>query len=694
MLFFDAIPKAGGQIGASQHTVLAVQERGNITAFSADLSEEEWTTSLQEMTQEAVKYPAANIKERFVKHAFCISGRDARDGLLKDREDLLASLNPAGSSEGEALEHSTLLCVMSRSQSENIAKLGRFDLDVFAFQPQIQGLSRPPMRLLVRWTVPKLSVEVAHDVSTFRIQYNAVTGTLHQLIGGTLVTYEFNALGPRIVSEIRLPKEPISSFFPLPHDLALISTPASYSLVNLRYKSIQSTISAASSTQMQSRKRKRANSSNSAIRPALFANLFDYFPGEDTVVAIFGQDLVSFPVRLPPVSRTRHSINSSRLIDSLGRGTRSTNSAMRTAPQLPTATTVAAWVRSDPGLSKLSRQLIDREPIALSGAVEAMKHLLRSFNSPRPAAVPQTHLLTNGSKTPNGVDLTEDDAGADIIALEDAALTADLERARAFLSPKSLTTRGKALKMAVSLLGATFPAQDVSRAMREQLSRRDIMFLIELLRIDLHQGGWTSHVLDIWPGEAADKEKGDDAALAVVTKVLTRAVDALGMGAWLTAADDESDEDSIDDRMSVDGEEKDDDDPQTTPGHTHATVTALREEISGVLECAQEAAWFSNFLFDFVRYQEVAKNSKKPAIAIEEGLTKIIDVAPNITTTTTTSAEALAKELMLPLGVRAAKGIESTVVRAGGEIRERSKRETGHEMSKRVAEYSFERIRV
>lgn len=695
VIFVDSVVDPSETGGNSQHGLLVIQERGAISRYSADLSEQKWTTSLQQLTQGEVIYPAANIKERLIKHAFCISGADAALGMLKDRADLLASLNPAGSSDTETLERTALLCVLSRSNSERIAKLGMFDFDIFTLQSRIQGLSRPPMRLLVRWQLPQLSIEVKQDTSKSLLKYNAATGTFHQLVDGTLVTYEFTALGPKITTEIRLPRETINSFFPLRNGLALVATTSSYSLVNFRYKSIQASIPASSADTMQpsSRKRKRANSIVNANRPALFTRLLDYFPRENIVVGISGNDLISLPIRLPATSRTQHSANGSRLIDSLGRGIPNEKPG-RVAPQLPTSSNISTFATSDRSLTKITRLLIDRQPMALSGAVEATKHLLRSFNTPRPAAVPQTYLLTNGvnGNAPNGVNHAEDDATADIVALEDAALTADLAHAVALLSGDSLDARGKALKAAISLLGTTFPAQDVARAMREQLSRRDMMFLIELLRVDLEQGGWTSHVLDMWPGEADDEEKGDDGALAVVAKVLTRAVDALGMGAWLTAANQESDTEEADaDAMSID---EVDGEAQTSPARTYATVTALREEIGAVLECAQEAAWFSNFLFDFVRYENVARTSFKPTIATAAGLSKTISVAPNITATTTTSGEALVKELMLPLGVRAAKGVESTVVRAGGVVEQRSKRETGIELSKRVGEYSFERIRV
>jgi len=489
------------------------------------------------------------------------------------------------------------------------------------------------------------------------------------------------------------------------------------SLLNTHYNSILASTAASVEVGPSPSKKRKLTATKTNDHGKL--ELIDYFRSLNIAVAIKDSSLLALQLRLPTPVRGRTTtkpLMAPRLIDSLGRGITSSNAATtRKAPATLDAHKIDELARSDPSLVTLANIFIDqpktqssresRAYVNLNGLVRSLKWVLQSFST-SPAIEQQQAQLTNGetpiTPAPNGVDgtttpasATNPDSGEASFLAEVSAATADLSLAVALISSASTTTsdsastdpitlRAMTLEHLLTRLGTSHPPALLARTFRTHLSQHDLFLLMELLRHALEQGGWASKVLDVYPEELdteSDPEGQDrvdsgglDSSVRVIGTLISCAVDALGAGAWLTGGVD----------VNVDAAAGDSDDEMMdldAATGTRPLLPTLRHLTTTVLEVTQEAAFFRSFLADFLRYADTlaaapmgVQNRLANAMANEQG-----------------SSQGGG---MLPFGVRTARGVEATVVKAGGEVRVRTKRELAGRISREVGTYNFERVRV
>ncbi len=268
--------------GAPDHKLLAVHEDGLLSCFSKDLSTQEWSTHVTHRSSEGEPVLAVQVE-----HAAILSVQQAKKTLLKDRDDILATLNAAS----EHLDRS-LLVIIARSRIEGDADgQSVLMLRVFDIKPAIsQGNifpspSRETLHELTSAIIPE-PTHLSSQKSTFT--FHPLFGSLHQNSEGNFAVYDLNQLAPRLVHEIRLADE-MSSCLQLSPSLLAYSSGPSLSIIDLPYWSLQAerdmteTVQGLNSTQTTKKHRD----------PPIHLRLLSYFAPLDIVVALNGRKVVA-----------------------------------------------------------------------------------------------------------------------------------------------------------------------------------------------------------------------------------------------------------------------------------------------------------------------------------------------------------------------------------------------------------------
>lgn len=199
----------------------------------------------------------------------------------------------------------------------------------------------------------------------------------------------------------------------------------------------------------------------------------------------------------------------------------------------------------------------------------------------------------------------------------------------------------------------TFSCPTITKALRTCLTKEEITFLINWLRMQLAAHGWTSWYLETdFQLHANDNTSH---GVSLISELLNCALDSIGTVGWLYGS--------------------------TSSGDWAEILTGLKAEISATLECIEEATYLKGIVGEILRY------GKGGAIAGDEvwrpKAAKGV-FGPNPT----------AQRGLLPLGLKAASHISLTKVGAGGKIVKRSGRDLARQKSMQVGKYRVERIRV
>lgn len=319
---------------------------------------------------------------------------------------------------------------------------------------------------------------------------------------------------------------------------------------------------------------------------------------------------------------------------------------------------VNALAAFDPSLVLLSGFFAQSSHLDLVGTVSALKILIRSFDTPRFVDDSRLITYTTAGQIPNGIAADTDGDLNNEIEVAERAATQDIAIASSLLED-GLQIRANALRNALERLATCYDGPAITTALHEHMTEHDLTLLIELLRIELTQGGWTSRCLDVYSVGTTPIARND--AIAAISTLLNSAIDALGTSGWLAGANVTGDNEGA-----------------------QTLVSALRMETSLVLEGVQESTFFSGFLGDFFRYEKVLRAAKQNSRLAKGQVAK----DPHINV-----PQAQIVGGLLPLGVKTSR-ISDTRVLAGGEIKPRSARDTGAKLSQRLGKYTFETIRV
>ncbi|KAJ4356796.1 uncharacterized protein N0V89_004833 [Didymosphaeria variabile] len=801
----DVVPvPAGTSQQNASHEVLVSFGNGDVICLSADLEVVRWVASVSNLVQSS--------KMAFeIEHVSINPARALTNGLLRNREDIVALLNPTLDEKSDLLDLTQVTSAIGRRAD------GRRMLALFQIQPRSPDLlsSRlPPLKHLSAWDLPASNLEsVSSEPSNDHFIIHAGSGAVHHLRSSGLVTYDFSGTVPKISSELSKDTIAVDSFLRISQDLLLTTSQSSCQIINVKYNSVHAERSVESSTQSPTkdgRKRKHTateSGETTSKAPALIA----YYADQGLAVGSWNNELVGLQLG-ESTRRKRVKSQGARLADSLGKGiasksenkqedmakwrervpkldryarkgevakfeemfaaelgvkletgpgaeekpvngvhdevvangtkaTESTKSgALEESSDLPrkwilskilSKTLSAAkrsrhqqyaayalsrifqWVESpsshgpsgylkieffppnvfewlmhsgnltkesirrallddpssnlgittpirdgdivravvnfDPELHILSAILNHSHFLPAGEVVQAVRLLMQSLDD-QPKASDNPKLLTNGTDqnaTSMDVDITSE--------LE--AASHEIDRALAILD-NGLAIISGTLRPALMRLH-TFPPNVISSTLRSMLSRHDLESLIKVLHYELKNGGWTAPY-DFGDSEEVESETSseeiDDSAVAIIASLLSCTLDAIGPALWLTSIGDTS---------------------------TDQLIQELREDAEEALTGFWEARYIRGILSELLRYSSQLPKSQKPSSKTleKQGKPFALNTKPD--------------ELpMLPLGSKPDLGIKKTKAGKGGQKKERSAREMGMLISKRVPKYSFERIAI
>ncbi|KAI1759393.1 hypothetical protein GGR53DRAFT_149448 [Hypoxylon sp. FL1150] len=292
------------------------------------------------------------------------------------------------------------------------------------------------------------------------------------------------------------------------------------------------------------------------------------------------------------------------------------------------------------------------------GAVElliAVRTIMRSLELVQDPKKPPPKLLTDGS-TEAAVVNGETDAEFQNVGMELDDLEDEIQKTVSYLN-EDAGIRGNGLSAAFAKLG-NCPNISMIKAVRATFKPEEILSLIYLLRVELVRGSWTTRYLDTADhGEESTFDAPPDGIIKLIADLLGRCVDSIGPGGWL-----------LNDALLA-GDEAGD------------FVTTLQLEVSAALEGVEEATYMKGIIGEALRFYETSAKASESKNAVD----KMKPISLQV------------KEPgsgLLPLGLKRKDIISAQKIVSGGEIVDRSQRETGHLRSQQVGHYSLERIAI
>ncbi|KAF4551239.1 Hypothetical protein D9617_14g076960 [Elsinoe fawcettii] len=311
---------------------------------------------------------------------------------------------------------------------------------------------------------------------------------------------------------------------------------------------------------------------------------------------------------------------------------------------LDTGSLMTALSDYDPTLATMETVLRWQFHLNISEVVRALSTAIDSLDSPIPSM--------------NQIEDVEEEAAnqPDDDSIADAAQAAEDDLAFAIASLNHGTAiRSGLLKSIFDRLFA-FPPKDIVNAFKSMLTPRELVFLINLLRIELADGGWTTRYIDERYEDDMDDGPADN-SISIIIKLLNSAVDAVGPTGWNVGL-------SSDKQLNTD-----------------EMLLVLRAEVNAALDGCQEYQSIADALQEFTKFSVLAKpfsHRKKKKVDPVRNPGFIKDEV---------------EDVLLPLGARLDR-IESTRVSKGGKVDVKSKNQIGQEISMRVGQYTIDKIRV
>jgi hypothetical protein len=315
----ESLPVAGG---SATHDVLATFENGDVVCLSADLSAVRWTANLRAAGSQ--KDSAFSIENVTLSTA-----RNVSRGLLRNREDIAALLNPDATEAADLLELTQILCAIGQTAN------GTRILQLLQVQPRNSDLPSTqlqPLKHLLSISLPKPSSILLRTDSTATYSLHATSGALHILLDGGVISYDLSGTVPRINSELLLNEAKIDSFVRISQDIVFATAPGSCRAFDVKYNSLQAYLSLETTTSddAASKKRKHAQpDTETAATPQLVA----YYAELGLVVAVRDDELLGMQYA-GTNARKRVKIEGTLLIDALGKGVAKPKAAAESAKWL------------------------------------------------------------------------------------------------------------------------------------------------------------------------------------------------------------------------------------------------------------------------------------------------------------------------------------------------------------------------
>jgi hypothetical protein len=294
-----------------------------------------------------------------------------------------------------------------------------------------------------------------------------------------------------------------------------------------------------------------------------------------------------------------------------------------------------------------------------SEVLYAVKVIMRSlgFGS---STIPLNHLLKYDSEAPDG------DSAA---ALKHDLHAAEQDLALALSVLEAPAIREEALRVTLTRLYA-FPPTAITKEMKRNLSRPELMSLVHLLRSELANGGWTSSILAPLPTDEDGEGEGTvlDHGIGLISSLLSCAIESAGVGGWIFNGDSSDD-----------------------PSGTNLLISDLQEEVTVALSGIQEAAYLKGLLGSVIQFSETlaSPSAKSVNAQLQSAKAKTEPKLGQIVIAQPSTTEAS----LLPLGLgKKTDELTKQKIDLSGRVKVRSDRELKAAARRNVPKYSFEKI--
>ena len=261
-----------------------------------------------------------------------------------------------------------------------------------------------------------------------------------------------------------------------------------------------------------------------------------------------------------------------------------------------------------------------------------------------------------GDKVTNRQDLESE------MSRQEEAACSDIDRGLATLEA-GFDMCGLMLHRALTRLHS-FPSFKVTQYLREYFSRYEIVSLLQLLRVEITEGGWILRYSDIETSKA-ENFTPDEQAVGIILGLMSSVINALGIAGWL-----------------IDSTEKHSD-------GSGKLLLALQAELSRVLEGVTEATFMAGLLDEFLRYgkRRRVKPKCQNGLQMKQPIEKFQKAEDAL-------IRQSSRTRLLPLGLGASVLSQETKKGIRGELKKRSKRDIGMQLSMKRARYSRDIIQL
>ncbi|MCJ1358402.1 MAG: hypothetical protein MMC33_008402 [Icmadophila ericetorum] len=280
VVHLGTINSTSSGVKESGHALLALHKNGHLRCISQNLSEEYWKTAISH---------ADDQQETEIKAATLITVAQARKTLLKNREDLLASIDASFEFPNTSQSAKAILLVISHNGKTLYLRL--FCTSVL--QPSTSNaVHLKPSTWCEEIVSCEIPVPTDTNIAATNFSLSEGGGSLYHIVQKSLVIYNLLGAMPQREGGLELSEE-ISSCVRLSSSEVILTSPTSISILNPRYRSFYDTRILEKATDKAGNTTTLSVSNGTTV---VGTQLISYFPSLDAVIGLQGRLLVAFHV--------------------------------------------------------------------------------------------------------------------------------------------------------------------------------------------------------------------------------------------------------------------------------------------------------------------------------------------------------------------------------------------------------------
>ncbi|KAI9718102.1 MAG: hypothetical protein M1812_004360 [Candelaria pacifica] len=337
--YLDVLPRQSADPGSvPPPDVVVVHEDGQIRCLKGDLTKELWVTevgaiaSVDNLTTETTSQLQLHVERTFMTDA-----ATARNGILRDREDLQALLVPSPKQGLQQAHHESslgeedvrlrmlpVLVIIGRLSNPGGGHERRM---VYVFcvrdrpKTNLSDENSPSLLSLASYRLPKLANSPARSLLAPQYSLDSAKGALSVLLADRIVTYDLSSTIPKVSSELYVGQTKFDSFVRLTTSSVLATSSRGIGVYDTKFQSLQASL-AYNETSSISPDNKKRKVEYAMEPPYSQIKVVSYLKDLDLVVGLAEGALVG--VQVPSSSihevQNRKRRKGGLLIDAIGRG--------------------------------------------------------------------------------------------------------------------------------------------------------------------------------------------------------------------------------------------------------------------------------------------------------------------------------------------------------------------------------------